>query len=174
MTLGLLAVSAVLRAADPPKEFTATAEMTTSQGTRQMPLTLVVSRPLSPEQAMPLREVLEKGGQQALQAAIRDGNRGRFSLGALEYPIDLVVAQPLEDGVRYVAITTRQLKYDEVEQGSPSLDYPFAVVAFEVPEFGVGSGELYPQAALSISAEGRVQVEQYGGAPGKLREVRKR
>ena len=145
--------------------FTATAEMTTSQGTRTMPI----------EEAQPLRKALAEGGQQALLSAIRGGNRGRLNLGNLEYPLELVVTEPLSGGgTRYVVVTTRSLKIEEVNDSAPSLDYPFAVAVFEVPDFGSGEGKLYPRVALSINESGGVHVEHYDEQPGRLKEIRRR
>jgi len=172
---GLLVFSAVAFGEEPAsRQFTATAEMTTSQGTRSMPVTLIIARPISAEEALPLRKALESGGQQTLLAAIQGGNRGRLSLGSLEYPLDLVVAEPVSGGVRYAVVTTRSLRIEEVNESRPSLDYPFAVAVFEVPEFGSGQGELYPRAALSIDADGRVRIERYDERPGLLKDIRRR
>jgi len=172
---GLLILSAAGFAQEPvSKQFSATAEMTTSQGTRSMPVTLIIARPISAEEALPLRKALESGGQQALLAAIQGGNRGRLSLGSLEYPLDLVVAEPISGGLRYAVVTTRSLRVEEVNESRPSLDYPFAVAVFEVPEFGSGKGELYPRAALSIDADGRVRIERYDERPGLLKDIRRR
>ena len=172
---GLFVLRAAAFGEEPaPKQFTATAEMTTSQGTRSMPLTVVINRPISAEEALPLRKALESGGQQALLAAIQGGNRGRLSLGSLEYPLDLVVAEPVSGGLRYAVVTTRSLRVEEVNEGRPSLDYPFTVAVFDVPEFGSGQGELYPRAALSIDADGRVRIERYDERPGLLKNIRRR
>jgi hypothetical protein len=156
------------------KRFTATAEMTTSQGTRRLPLTVIVGRPLTKDEARPLRQTLEHGGQQALLTAIRGGNRGRLNLGNLEVPLDLVVFEPLSDGgTRYVVVTTRSLKIDEVNESAPSLDYPFAVAIFDVPDFGAGQGQLFPRASLSIQENGRILLEHYDDEPGQLKDVRR-
>lgn len=157
------------------RTFNATAEMTTSQGTRTMPMTIIVARPLTVEEAQPLRKALAEGGQQALLSAIRGGNRGRLNLGNLEYPLELVVTEPLSGGgTRYVVVTTRSLKIEEVNDSAASLDYPFAVAVFEVPDFGSGEGKLYPRVALSINESGAVHVEHYDEQPGRLKDIRRR
>jgi hypothetical protein len=156
------------------KEFSATAEVTTSQGTRSMPVTLIVARPLSAAQARPLKKVLEAGGQQALMASIRGGNRGRLSLGGIEAPLDLVIAEPAAGATQYVVVTTRNLKFEEVNENRETLDYPFTVVVFSVPEFGSGEGQLYLHCALSINENGRVRVEHYEDQPGTLKDIRAR
>ncbi|HJW14389.1 MAG TPA: hypothetical protein VJ776_06820 [Thermoanaerobaculia bacterium] len=166
--------AAALASGGSPEEFTATAEMTTSQGTRSMPVAFVVSRPLTAAEARPLREVLERGGQLALKEAIRGADRGRERIGAFEYPIDLVIKEPVSDGFRYLLVTTRRLKYEEVRESRDSLDYPFAVAVFDMPEFGSGEGQLYTQASLAIDSEGGVRVSQYGSAPGRIKDIRRR
>lgn len=158
----------------PQKEFSATAEVTTSQGTRSMPVTLIVSRPISAAQARPLKKVLEAGGQQALMAAIKGGNRGRLSLGGIEAPLDLVIAEPAQGATQYVVVTTRNLKFEEINENRDTLDYPFAMLLFSVPDFGSGEGQLYLHCSLSIQENGRVLVEHYEDQPGKLKDIRLR
>ena len=156
------------------KEFSATAEVTTSQGTRSMPVTLIVARPLSAEQARPLKKVLEAGGQQALMASIRGANRGRLNLGGIEAPLDLVIAEPAAGATQYVVVTTRNLKFEEINENRETLDYPFAMIVFSVPDFGSGEGQLYLHCSLSINENGRVRVEHYEDQPGKLKDIRLR
>jgi hypothetical protein len=162
-------------AANPPTtgEFTATATVDTKQGTRSMSFTVVVERPMSREEAQPLKRVLAEGGQQALANAIRGSRRGRVKLGGMESPIDLVIAEPGKDGERYVVVTARPLRYEETAEGSASLGHPFTVFVFEVPGFGSGTGSIFTRAALSVDADGRVQVDQYDGKPGTLKDVRR-
>ncbi len=173
----LLLVLAALPAAanDTPRggEFSATASVNTKQGTRSMSFNVVVSNPMSREEAQPLKKVLEEGGQQALLNAIRGAQRGRIRLGGFEYPIDLVVAEKVQDGERYSVVTARSLKYEEVQEGRASLNHPFTVIVFDVPEFGKGDGRIYTQAALSVDGEGHVKAEQYEGQPGTLKDVKR-
>jgi len=171
----LFLAAAVASGASAAGEWTATASSTTSQGTRSMPVGIVVTSPLSPEQALPLRDVLEIGGQQALLNAIRGGGRGSLRLGGMEYPVDLVVAQPTDDGFRYVIVTARQIKYEETvdEKYAGSLDYPFGILVFDSSGFGTSEGVLFTRGALSISEEGRVQASQYDGEPGTLKDVKR-
>ena len=159
---------------DPPDtQFTATAIMTTSQGTRSMPVTFVVRSYTSIDSARSLEEVLANGGQGALLAALRGMNNGRIRLGALEMPVSLVAAEEISDGYRYFFITARRLHVEEVNSSSPSLDYPFGVAVFELGDFGTGDGEIYPQAAIRIDDEGSVVVDQHDGEPGQLKDVKK-
>jgi hypothetical protein len=45
-----------------------------------------------------LKKILEQGGQQALVNAIRGGGQGQIKLGALSYPVDLVMVEKIDDG----------------------------------------------------------------------------
>ncbi len=153
--------------------FTATAVADTPEGTRRIGVTIVVSRPEAVEQALPLRKVLETGGQQALLAAIRGGNRGQLRLGAVEYPIDLVIAEAAKYGFRYITVSGRNLQWQEVNEGSESLDYPFAVAVFEVPGIGTGEGKIFPRAALSIGEDGKIVLKEFEGRSGVLKDIKR-
>ncbi len=175
-TLAMVLLAAPLAAAEPPPkggEFGATATVNTKQGTRSMSFDVVVTSPMSVEQARPLKRVLGEGGQQALLNSIRGAGRGRIRLGGFEYPIDLVVAEKVKDSDRYVVVTARALKYEEVNEGRGSLEHPFTVIVFDVPDIGKGEGFIYTQAALSVDVEGHVQADQYEGQPGTLKDVRR-
>jgi hypothetical protein len=171
-----LTVSRPLVAEDkgPNGMFDAVAEVTGPQGTRSMPVTIEVRNPMSPEQAQGLREVLAKGGQQALANAIRGANRGSFMLGAVAYPLDLVVAEPEGDGWKYAIVTVRNVQWHETELNEESLDFPFTVVTFDAPGFGRGEGKVMPRAALSIGEDGRLSVEKYQGTDGRMKDVKRR
>lgn len=161
-------------AAGPAGEFTAVARVETADGTRSMPCTIMVRRPIPYPEVVPLRNVLEQGGQQALLAAIRGGSRGSLSLGGIEYPLDLVIFEPKGGGFRYVVVTSRPIRWEENDQEPSSLDYPFTVVVFEEPGVGLGEGQICPRAALTIDDEGHVRAVPYAERMGVLKEIRRR
>jgi hypothetical protein len=169
----LIVVPTVASAGEPGREFTATAVVDTPQGTRRMPVTLVIDRYTGLEQAQALKPVLEQGGQGALVAALQARRDGRLVLGALELPIALAIAVPTDDGFWHVLFTPRQIRVGETERGSESLDYPFGVAAFELGDFGTGNGDLHVAAALAIDDEGYVTVADYENMPGQLLEIKK-
>ena len=171
---GLLASAAVALGGGPAGEFTATAEVETRSGTRSYPMEIVVSSPLTREEAKPFKSLLKDRGQWGLAMAIRGGSRGTFRLGALDYPIDLVVAEKIPDGYRYYVVTTRPLDFEEVRQEKASLDNPFTVAVFDVPKVGSGEGQLFTKAALSIDADGHVRAEQFKKRAGILKDVTRR
>jgi hypothetical protein len=131
--LGIFVACAALGADKPTGEFSATASIDTPSGTRSMAFDVVVSNPRSLADVVPLKKVLENGGQQALANAIRGGGQGQIKLGALVYPVDLVAAERIEDGWRYFIVTTRPINTGSEEDGGASLDYPFAVFGFDRP-----------------------------------------
>jgi hypothetical protein len=53
---------------------------------------------------------------------LRQNASGSFLLGGLQYPINLIVAEPVSGGYGYIVVTA----YEETNQVQPSLDFPFA------------------------------------------------
>ncbi len=174
LALSFLALPALADDPDPAAgAFSTTATVTTSQGTRSIGFTVVVDNPMRAAEVVSLKRVLEEGGQRALVNTIRGSARGKIRMGGLEHSIDLVVAEPIEDGYRYVVVTTRPFRFEEPGDDRPSADYPFAVLVFDVPEFGSGEGKILPKASLSIDVEGRVRANRGEDEPGTLTDVRR-
>ena len=169
-----VATSAAAWENPPDHEFTATAIMDTGEGTRQMPVTLIARSYTSIEDVARLETVLANGGQGALLATLNGMNNGRLRLGALELPVNLVAAEKLDDGYRYIFVTARRIQVEEVNSSSPSLHYPFGVAIFELGDFGPGEGQVYPAASLHIDdSDNSVIIKEYEGDPGRLEDVEK-
>jgi len=158
---------------EPGREFSATAVVNGSQGTRRMPVTFIANRFTSVEQAKQLAEVLEQGGQGALLSALSGRNDGRLRLGALEMPIALVVAEPQGKGYRYLFLTARRIRVEETTFGEESLNYPFGIAEFVTDTFGRGEGSLHVAAALNIDTDGHVEIEDYDGEDGSFEDLQK-
>ena len=171
--LSIVSIATPLAADEPGREFTATAVVRGSQGTRRMPVTFIANRFTSVEQAKRLADVLEQGGQQALLSALTGRRDGQLRLGALEMPIALVVAEPKGKGYRYLFLTPRRIQVEETTFGEESLDYPFGIVEFETDTFGRGEGSLHVAAALRIDADGHVEIEDYNGEDGSIERLQK-
>lgn len=177
VAFALLALASLPIAASdegPEGMFDAVAEVTGPQGTRSMPVTIEVRNPMPREQAAKLREILAGGGQQALANAIRGGNRGSFMLGAVSYPLDLVIVEPTDDGWKYAIVTCRNFQWNEEALDEASLDFPFTIAVFETTGFGRGEGTIMPRAALSVDADGRLAVEKFEGTEGRMKDVKRR
>ena len=173
LLLATITHPAVAAGSEPGREFTATAVVETPEGTRRMPVTLVVDRYTSRDEARALKPVLQNGGQGALLASLQGRRDGSLALGALQMPIALAVTVPTDDGFWYLLITPRAIKVAETERGMDSLDYPFGVAVFEVGDFGTGDGDLHVAGALAIDDEGYLTVADYEDVPGRLQDVKK-
>ena len=172
----LILVAAVWPAAaeDPGREFTGTAVVNSTEGTRSMPLTLAVNRYATLDEIRQLDEVLATGGQSALLGAIRYRDDGQLRLGADVRPIALVAAEETGDGHRIVFLTARRISVDEKQLGKDSLEYPFGVAIIEVDGFsGLAEGSLHVEAALSIDADGHIEIDDYDGQDGHFRDLRR-
>lgn len=174
IALAIVMTSSIVAADPPGREFTCTAVVNTTEGTRRMPMTLVANRFTSVEEAQQLAGLLEKGGQGTLLAALRGRMDGQLELGALSIPIALVVAEETSDGYRYIFLTARRIQVSETQLDEASLDYPFGIAVFEVDGFsGRGDGSLHVAAALSIDSSGHIEVDDYDGEDGRFEDLRK-
>lgn len=162
-------------AADPPgREFTGTAVVDTPQGTRSMPVTLVANRYSSLAEVQKLGEILANGGQSSLLGAIRYRNDGELRLGAEVRPISLVAAEETSDGTRILFLTARRIDISEKQLGEESLNYPFGIAVITIDGFsGLGEGALHVAAALSIDADGHVEIDDYDGRDGRFKDLRR-
>jgi hypothetical protein len=152
-----------------PRKFTAQAEFSEpGAGTRTIQVGIIINHLIHQQEAEDFKKTLEQGGQRALQSMIRSRAGGRLTLGAVDYPLNIIVAKPSGDGYRYVVVTVRPIRIHERDTGQESLEYPFAVLVFEVDEDGRGEGELYQTAALRVDGSGYVEVENYDGRAGRL------
>jgi hypothetical protein len=164
--------AASLSATDPGREFTAEGVGDFKGGGNRINVTFIADRFTPVEEAQRLAGILEQGGQGALVAALRGRSDGRIRFGALERWVALVVAEPEGRGFRYLFLTPRRFEIHEKEFGEESLDYPFGIAQFSVDGFGRGEGILHVAAALSIDADGHIEVEDYDGADGRIERVR--
>lgn len=181
----ILAVSFILTAAlmiptfagaadSPGTEFTGTAVVNGPNGTRSMPVTLVVNRYSTVAEVQKLGEVLASGGQSAVLGAIRYRNDGELRLGAEVRPISLVAAEATSNGHRILFLTGRRIQIHEKQLGEESLGYPFGIALIEIDSFsGRGDGALHAAAALTINADGHIAVNDYDGRDGAFRDLRR-
>jgi hypothetical protein len=174
ITLVIVMTSSLVAADSPGREFTGTAVVNTTEGTRSMPLTLVANRYASESEVQQLAEVLASGGQSALLGAIRHRNDGQLNLGAEVRPISLVFAEETRDGYRILFLTARRIDISEKQLGQESLEYPFGIAEIEIDDFsGKGEGNLHVAAAISIDAEGHLEIVDYDGQDGHFRDLRR-
>ncbi len=173
LALMVFALSAVTAAADEPgREFSAEGVGNFRGGGNRINLTFVADRFTPVDEAKQLAGVLEAGGQGALLSALAGRWDGRIRFGALEMRVALVVAEPEDGGYRYLFLTPRRFEIHEREFGEESLDYPFGIAVFAVDGFGRGEGTLHVAAALSIDADGSIEISDYNGADGTIERIK--
>lgn len=174
IALAMLLTSSIAADDGPGREFTGTAVVNTTEGTRSMPLTLVANRFASLDEVKQLADVLASGGQSSLLSAIRYRNDGQLNLGAEVRPISLVFAEETRNGYRIVFLTARRIDISEKQLGQESLEYPFGIAEIVIDGFsGKGEGNLHVAAAISIDSEGHLEIDDYDGQDGHFRDLRR-
>jgi len=134
---------------------------TTGAGSEEIQVSIAILRPMGVEAALPLRDALKDGGQQALLRAIQGRAQGMLRLGGLEYPLDLIIEQQQGEARHIVVVTTRRIDVNETNTGAASLDYPFGLAVFDVDSLGRGEGTVYPKATLEVLPDGGVGVSTF-------------
>jgi hypothetical protein len=172
VSIAMIAPPSFLDAYEPGREFTAEAVVNNPDGRNRMLMTLTVNRHTSVEEAQRLAEVLETGGQYRLLAALKGRRDGQLQMGVITMPVALVVVEEQGRDYRYIFLTPRRIRVDEEMLGKDSLDYPFGIAVFEVDRFGRGEGRLHVEAALSIDADGHVEIDDYDGVDGTIEKIK--
>lgn len=174
IALAMFLATTLIAGDSPGTEFTGTAVVNTTEGTRSMPLTLVANRYATEDEVKQLADVLASGGQSSLLGAIRYRNDGQLNLGAEVRPISLVFAEETRDGYRILFLTARRIDVSEKQLGQESLEYPFGIAEIVIDDFsGEGEGNLHVAAAVSIDAEGHLDIIDYDGQDGHFRDLRR-
>ncbi len=137
-----------------------------------MLVTFVVQRFTSVEELQNLAGVLENGGQFGLLSVLKGRSDGQLRMGAINMPIALVVVEEQGRDYRYLFLTPRRIQVEEEMLGEESLNYPFGIAEFEVDRFGRGEGRIHVAAALSIDADGYVEIEDYDGVDGTIDRIK--
>ena len=161
-----------LAAYEPGREFSAEAVVNSRDGTDRMLVSFIINRYSSVEELQSLAGVLENGGQFGLLSVLKGRRDGQLRMGAISSPIALVVVEEQGRDYRYLFLTPRRIRVDEEMLGEESLDYPFGIAVFEVDRFGRGEGRLHVAAALSIDADGHVEIEDYDGVDGTIERIK--
>jgi hypothetical protein len=152
----------------PATRFDATVVVDSPQGTRRLPVTIVVNRYTPRNEAQMLREALERGGQGALLTQLKVRQDGFIEMGALRRTLSLAMAEQTDGDWTYVFLTARTLHLAETERGLESLNYPFGAAVVRVDRFGRGEGELHVAAALNLGEDGRIEVIDIDGVEGRF------
>ena len=179
MTTGLVLVLGAAGAGTAPQAvketLTARATLTTAGGaTASVPITIVVSRTTSEDEARKLIAALETGGGRALHAAlvgvaptgsVRIGNR-------TEVPTRMSLERRTDKGRLLTIVTDQPLLFvgAALPDAKNRAGYDFAVIDIEVDDAGRGSGTLAPAATIRASGTA-VTVADYGSEAVRLVDV---
>ena len=109
---------------------------------------------------------------------LMDDYRGDKRNGFARFPRtlgwDITYAWEFMDGsTRVVRLATnRPIAFIEARNNYRTMDYPFGFIEFRLDEKGEGEGLAYQAVSLTVSKEGRLEVETYGIGPQRILGVR--
>jgi len=156
--------------------FSATAVVkTASGGTATAPLTVIVDRKMSQQEAEGLADAFRAQGAAGLRKALEGvPPTGSIQLGAgTSTPTRLTLERATDKGrlLTIVADTPILFLGAGVPGAKPREGYDFAVLDMEVDASGRGSGTLAPAARISVK-EGAFVVDDYGSELVRLTSVK--
>lgn len=146
--------------------------------TRTSTFTLRVNSETPDADAGRFLSMLQDDGQDALRDAIRNEDRGSFSIGGRIAPRLNVVRETVVDGKRRIYIVfERWTQFGELRGGHRSLDYPFGVIELHIdPRTGRGEGTYIAAAKIRWKRDKGdkpyIEVEDFGTYPARLLGVR--
>jgi hypothetical protein len=122
--------------------------------------------------------ILQEGGQDRLQEAIRNNDLGNFAVGGrVGRTLNAVVIDEVEGRRRIRALFERWIRFGEIRGGYRSVDYPFGYIELFVdPNTGRGEGTLIEAAQIRWDRDKKsnqyvVEIENFGTFPARLMGV---
>ena len=122
--------------------------------------------------------ILQEGGQDRLQEAIRNNDLGNFAVGGrVGRTLNAVVIDEVEGRRRIRALFERWIRFGEIRGGYRSVDYPFGYIELFVdPKTGRGEGTLIEAAQIRWDRDKKlnqyvVEIENFGTFPARLMGV---
>jgi hypothetical protein len=176
MAVSVAAVTAV-RAQSGAETFTATASVkTAAAATATAPVTIVVDRKMSQEEADKLSAAFKSGGAAALRKALTGvPATGSVKLGeGKATPTRLTLERTTDKGRLLTMVTDQPILFlgAGLPEAKPKEGYDFAVIDIEVDGSGSGSGTLSPAAKIAMK-EGAFTVADYAAELVRLTGVKK-
>ena len=140
--------------------------------------TLIVNRETPESEVGRLVGILQEGGQDRLQEAIRKNDLGNFAVGGrVGRTLNAVVIDEVEGRRRIRALFERWIRFGEIRGGYRSVDYPFGYIELFVdPNTGRGEGTLIEAAQIRWDRDKKsnqyvVEIENFGTFPARLMGV---
>jgi hypothetical protein len=173
---GVLIGTAVVVSAQSVERYSATAAIRTAGGAAATaPVTIEITRKMSPQEAERLAATLKSGGAPALRKALAGvAATGTITIAAGKpMPSRLTVERPTDKGRLLTIVTDTPLLFLGAGKpdAKPVTGYEFGVLDVVIDADGVGTGTLIPAAKIT-TREGAIVVEEYSGELVRLTAVR--
>jgi hypothetical protein len=157
--------------------FAATAAVSTAGGaTATAPISIVVSRKMTPEEAAKFMEAFSSGGAAALRKALTGvPPTGSIRVGNGEpTQTRLTIERVTDKGRLLTMVADRPILHlgAGLPGAKPKEGYDFAVLDLEVDAAGMGAGALAPAARIQVR-QGAFVVDDYGAESIRLTGVKK-
>lgn len=160
--------------ASAPETFTGLIMIMGGPGSGIVRFRLTVDRWSTAEERNALAETLRSGGANGLVASMEKMTMGRIQFdNNLANPIRLASTWQTGQGRKVRLATNRPIAFQEINQGTRSMDYPFGVIEFVIPPDGKGEGSLLGAVKVQFDKDGRLEVESLPTNTGaqKLTEI---
>jgi hypothetical protein len=165
------------RAQPAAETFTATATLKTAgAATASAPITIVVARKMSQEEADGLTAAFKSGGSSGLRRALAGvPATGTVRLaGGESTPTRLTLERATDKGRLLTIVTDRPILFlgAGMPQAASREGYEFGIIDIEVDSAGSGSGTLAPAAKVTVR-QGAIVVDDYASEVVRLVDVKK-
>ena len=172
-----LAAATLAYSQNAAETFSATATVKTAgNATATVPVTIVVDRKMSEDEAAKLTDAFKTGGAEALRKALVGvPPTGSIKVGGgAVTPTRLTVERVTDRGRLLTVVTDKPILFmgAGVTGAKPKDGYDFAIVDFEVDSAGAGSGTFAPAAKVTVK-NGAFVVEDYASELVKLTDIKK-
>lgn len=143
--------------------------------------TLIINGETPESEVNRLVGILQEGGQDRLQDAIRNSDLGSFAVGSrVGRDLNVVTVDEVNGRTRIRALFERWIQFGELRWGARSVDYPFSYLELFIdPRTGRGDGTLIEAAQIRWkrnrdSDQYVVEIENFATYPARLMGVNRR
>ena len=138
-------------------------------------ITIKISRFNTPEEKAALKATLESKGQLATLTQAQGSTVGRLiRAGGRGVDILFAAQQETPDGTRIAIVTERFPLHPGTIMNADTADLPFGLAWFYPQADGKGKGQIFGATALSLGADGEVDISAYKASGGILENVKAR
>lgn len=155
------------------ESYSATLANMNGMGKGPVPIKILVYGYTSEDEVAKLLDVLQNQGQDALEKAIFDVQKGRiFPVGRLGNDLNYIREIKTDQGRILRMVSSRPISFMELRYNGRSTDYPFGVLELRIANDGTIEGTIIGAAKIQIK-DGTLDVESYGTQPLRLMNVKK-